>query len=318
MKKIKALIQLMRPQQYYKNVLVFIGIVFGEKIDEVDLYLPVLVGFVLLCFISSTSYIINDIFDREKDSLHPEKRDRPIPSGLISVPFAFLFASILFSISIITALSIDIIYLESEIPKFTLTLVAIFIVSQAYNLVLKNVVFADVSAIATNYVFRAISGCYIVEVAVSPWLIIIGYLFALFLALCKRKGDLLLLGHEKAKLHKPVFEAYSTDLIDQAISIVASSLIFSYSIYTFLEIDYENNIVMLSSRAGIMITTIPLVTFAVFRYLYLLNSEGTIARRTELIFFDRQLIFAGTVVVILLIIATYHPDALELFSPLEN
>lgn len=318
MNKFSAYVRLMRPHQYYKNVLIFIGIIFGEKLDKFDLYLPLMIGFFLLCFMSSTSYIVNDIRDLEKDRVHPEKASRPLPSGLISPIAAYTFASFLFLISLGGALVIDTIYLNRDVPTFSISLLAIFLTSQAYNLALKDIAFADVSAIALNYVFRAISGCYLVAVAVSPWLIIIGYLFALFLALCKRKGDLLFLGAEKAAEHKPVFEAYSTEILDQAISIVASSMIFSYAIYTFIDIDLENETLALSSRAGIMIATIPLVTFAVFRYLYLLNTEGKIARKTEMIFFDRQLLLAGLIVILLLIVATYHANWLKIFSPLSG
>lgn len=318
MNRLTAYVRLMRPHQYYKNVLIFIGIVFGEKLDQIDLYVPVIIGFCLLCCISSTSYIINDIRDLENDRIHPEKASRPLPSGLISSTAAFVFACLLFIVGIGGALAIDTYFLERDVPLFTLSLLAIFVTSQIYNLVLKDVIFADVSAIALNYVFRAVSGCYLVEVAVSPWLIIIGYLFALFLALCKRKGDLLYLGVEKAAEHKRVFQAYSADLLDQATSIVASSLIFSYAIYTFIDVDIENKTLDVSSRAGIMIATIPLVAFAVLRYLYLLNSESKIARKTEMIFFDRQLLLAGIIVVLLLIVATYQPDWLEIFSPLPQ
>ncbi|MFQ5978185.1 MAG: UbiA prenyltransferase family protein [Candidatus Heimdallarchaeota archaeon] len=318
MSRLAAYVQLMRPHQYYKNTLIFIGIVFGEKLGQFDLYLPLLIGFFLLCSMSSTSYIINDIRDLEKDRLHPEKATRPLSSGAISPIAAFAFACLLFIVSFVGALIIDIIYLEREVPTFALSLLAIFVTSQAYNLGLKDIAFADVSAIALNYVFRAVSGCYLVEVAVSPWLIIIGYLFALFLALCKRKGDLLYLGTERAMKHKPVFKAYSAELLNQTISIVASSLIFSYAIFTFIDADLENKTLGVSSRAGIMIATIPLVTFAVFRYLYLLNSEGKIARKAEMIFFDRQLLMAGVIVLILLVISTYQPDWLELFSPLPR
>ena len=319
MNKPTAYLRLMRPHQYYKNVLIFIGIVFGEKIDQTDLYVAVLAGFCLLCFISSTSYIINDIRDLEKDQVHPEKAKRPLASGLISPIAAMFFACILFVVGVGGALVIDILYLEREVPTFTLSLIAIFITSQAYNLLLKDVVFADVSTIALNSVLRAVSGCYLVEVAVSPWLITIGFLFALLLALSKRKGDLLYLGTTKAAEHKPVFKAYSTELLDQAISIIASSLIFSYAIYTFIDINLEEETLELSSRAGIMIATIPLVTFAVLRYLYLLHSgNGKVARRNELIFFDKQLLLAGMIVLLLLIVATYQASWLDPFSPLPE
>ncbi|MHA2367633.1 MAG: UbiA family prenyltransferase, partial [Candidatus Hodarchaeales archaeon] len=168
MNKFFAYVRLMRPHQYYKNVLIFIGIVFGEKVDQFDLYLPLMIGFCLLCFMSSTSYIINDIRDLEKDRVHPEKASRPLPSGLISPIAAYMFAFLLFLISLGGALVIDSIYLNRDIPTFSLSLLAIFITSQTYNLALKDIAFADVSAIALNYVFRAISGCYLVAVAVSP------------------------------------------------------------------------------------------------------------------------------------------------------
>ncbi|MHA2364521.1 MAG: UbiA prenyltransferase family protein, partial [Candidatus Hodarchaeales archaeon] len=213
MLKLKAFVKLMRPQQWYKNFLIFLGIIFSANIFEIDLYLPLILGFIGLCTISSVNYIINDWRDIQLDKIHPEKKTRPLASGLVSKKEAAILVIALLFIVILTITFMPI--TNGNRSQYFLLLMIIFTTSQSYSLYFKDQPFYDVTFIALNYIWRAVVGVVIISVTLSPWLFILGFLFALFLALSKRKGDLFLLGEEDAKLHKPVFKIYSHTLLDQ-------------------------------------------------------------------------------------------------------
>ncbi len=299
----------MRPQQYYKNLLVYIGVIFGDKLTQLEYVAWATVGFVVLCLISSSSYVLNDLKDAEKDRAHPEKASRPIASGVISSNEALIFASLLFILGISITLAIPVNQLPTTHGKFLflLMVLVVFTTSQSYSLKLKNVVFLDVTLIALNYVWRALAGVLLLDIEISPWLIILGFLGALFLALCKRKADLDFLG-EKAPLHKPVFRYYTNELLQQAITITASTLILAYSFYSFF------------SKTTIghtyLVITIPLVTFTIFRYLYLLSQGSKVARSPERLFLDKQLLISGLVIFLFFIATIYTNVFDQLLEPL--
>jgi 4-hydroxybenzoate polyprenyltransferase len=296
-----GILRLMRPYQYYKNFLIFFGIVFaGELIHWGEYLFPLLVGFIGLCCVSSLNYVLNDLKDIETDKLHPEKQNRPLPSGIVSVKVAFLMIAIL----LLSFLMIAILLLSSLIIDFSVGLtflgvcILVFTTSQLYSFYFKQIIFADVSFIAINYVWRAVAGVVIINQRISPWLILLGFLFALFLALSKRKGDLLLLG-EDAVNHKKVFQHYNMNLLDQATSIVSATMIVSYSLYIFESETFS------VANVPIQIFTVPLVTFCIFRYLYLLEKGGKLARRPELIFIDRQIMACGFLAGIITVLTIY-------------
>ncbi len=302
LKALPDIIKLLRPQQWYKNGLVYIGGFFGESIFELETFLLLTAGFFCLCGISSVNYIINDLHDLEKDKLHPEKRHRPLPSGKLSKGTAIFAAVVLFTTFSLISIALDV--------RFAICVLGVFFISQIYSFQLKHVVFADVSLIAINYVLRAVSGCYLAEVRISPWLVLCGFLAALLLALCKRRADLAFLGDNAAQ-HRPVFQFYSLSLLDQAISISAGMTIISYALYS---IEREPG-------GGLLILSVPLFTFLIFRYIYLLQAQSQIARNPERLFMDYQLLLGGIALIIFFIIRIYLGDMFEpfdIFNPEES
>ncbi|MHA1969409.1 MAG: UbiA prenyltransferase family protein [Candidatus Hodarchaeales archaeon] len=309
--RLHAVIILLRPHQYYKNLLVFFGLFFSGNLFWLDLWIPIIIAFIVLCLISSLSYIINDFRDREKDRHHPEKCHRPLPSGRISSFQAIMIALLLILLILIL---IAILPLTSENPDhanisfpsktaFILVSGGLFITSQLYSLILKRIVFADIITISVNYVWRAIAGAVLISVYVSPWLIILCFITAMMLSLAKRKGDLAILG-DKAKKHKRVFEVYSQELLDQSLAtIVAIELL---AIFIYLIERHENETVFI-------VLALPLFTFTIFRFLFLASSNSIEGRRAELLFLDRQILITGSIIIILFFLAIYYPNFLDNF-----
>src|SRR5580765_1004882 len=243
----------MRPRQWSKNLLVFAGLVFAAKLGDPLRWLEACVCFVAYCAISSASYLANDVRDRDDDRLHPVKRSRPIARGELSPRSALTIAAVL-------GLAAPL--LVAPLGLASVLLVFAFAALQAgYTIRLKHVVLVDVLVIAALFVIRAAAGAEAVDVRISPWLLLCTALLALFLALAKRRGELVLVGAD-ATPGRPVLEGYSLELVDQLVAIVAACTVISYSLYTFTARD---------SKA--MMVTIPFVVFGVFRYLLLVHRQ---------------------------------------------
>jgi 4-hydroxybenzoate polyprenyltransferase len=275
-----ALLIAMRPKQWIKNLLVFAGFVFTLN----ELWRPFTPSmwtflarsaatFALFALISSSIYLINDVLDVEQDRLHPTKRNRPIASGALPPSVAVGAASVLLPISLGAA------YLLS--PVFAAIATGYVAMQFAYGLRLKHVVLLDVFIIATGFVLRAISGAVVIGAAISPWLYTVTLLGALFLGLCKRRHELLLLD-AGAGGHRKILKHYTPSLLDNLISIVASSTIMAYSLYTFTSPKLPAN--------NLMMLTIPFVIFGLFRYVYLAHSRNEGGSPEEVFLKDRPMI----------------------------
>jgi 4-hydroxybenzoate polyprenyltransferase len=241
----------LRPRQWSKNLLLFAGLVFAAKLGDATRWLEALVAFAAYCAASSAAYLVNDIRDAANDRQHPVKRLRPIASGELSAASAVALAACLTAAALAGA---------AVLGLGSLAFVGAFLVLQgAYTAGLKHVVLIDVLAIAGLFVLRASAGAEAVDVRISPWLLICTGLLALFLALAKRRAELVLVGAEETP-GRPVLEGYSLALVDQLVSVVAASTVIAYSLYTFTARD---------SKA--MMATLPFVLYGVFRYLLLLH-----------------------------------------------
>ena len=247
----RAVLVALRPRQWTKNLLLFAGLLFAGKLGETSLWPDACIAFVAYCAASSAAYLANDVRDAEHDSDHPVKRLRPVASGEVPVRVALVLAGLL------TASALG---LAGYLGLGSLAIMAGFLALQAaYTAGLKHVVLIDVLAIAALFVIRAAAGAEAVDVRISPWLLICTGLLALFLALAKRRAELVLVGADETP-GRPVLEGYSLALVDQLVSIVAASTVIAYSLYTFTARD---------SKA--MMATIPFVLYGVFRYLLLLH-----------------------------------------------
>ncbi len=309
-------IQLMRPWQWYKNLLVFLAIIFVDiptqwpwdttpAIFQWHYYPPLILGFLALCAVSSAGYIVNDIADREKDAAHPEKKNRPLPSGSASTKSAMLLAVVLFILGLTLAYILH--------PVFFLLVIIYIINSQLYNYYLRKWAVVDVITIAVGFIIRAISGTFLIHVPFTSWLVIGVFFFALVLGFGKRKNELQLLG-EKAAEHKPVFTQYTEEMLDQGITMSATWVIFFYTLYV-----YENFKSVMQAQP--ILLTVPIAAGMILRYIYLINRGSPVGRKPHLAFKDKG-ILAGTLLFGLVLIWTlffWQPVFdffYELFPPL--
>jgi len=260
---IKDLVRSARPRQWYKNLVVFAGIVFSFNLFNVSMLLKTVLAFAIFCAISSSVYIFNDIHDREKDRKHPKKRHRPIASGGLGVRLAGSFGTLL----LVAALLISFYALNT---LFFAVVLAYFALIDLYTYWLKKMAVVDIMVISIGFVLRAIAGVVAIMVNLSPWLILCTLLLAMFLAFGKRKHEMVVLGKKSAS-HRSSLDLYSTEMIDNFITISASLIIISYSLYTFL------------ASSVWMMLTIPFVIFAVLKYMQLLNLR-VLGEETEMMF----------------------------------
>jgi 4-hydroxybenzoate polyprenyltransferase len=249
----RAVLVALRPRQWSKNLLVFAGIVFAAKLGDAVRWGEAFAAFAAYCALSSAAYLVNDLRDREHDRLHPVKRDRPLARGELSVRGAVGLAAVLGAGALAVTAWLG-------WPSLGLAL-GFEGLQLAYSFGVKHVVLVDVLAIGGLFVIRAAAGAEAVDVRISPWLLLCTALLALFLALAKRRGELVLVGARETP-GRPVLEGYSLELVDQLVSVVAASTVIAYSLYTFTARD---------SKA--LMVTIPFVIFGVFRYLLLVHRD---------------------------------------------
>lgn len=269
-----ALLQTMRPRQWTKNGFVFVALLFDRQLFEPQSMLRTALAFLLLCFMSSAVYILNDLADIEADRQHPKKRFRPLPSGRLDHRLAALTAFLLAAGSLGAGFTLS--------TVFGLILLAYLVTQIAYTLWLKHVVLVDVSIIATGFILRIAAGVAVITPVqrFSPWLYIFGGFLALFMALGKRRHELVLLG-EEAGNHRAILQEYNLELLDRLIGIVTTSAIVAYSLYTFLAEGLPEN--------HLMMLTIPFVIYGMFRYLYLIHVRHEGGAPEEILLRDRPM-----------------------------
>ena len=281
---LKYLVISMRPKQWYKNILLFVGIVFSANVLNTSMWLEVALAFVFFCLLSSGEYLINDVIDRARDRRHPLKRNRPIASGKLKVSYALLFALILMVVALLGS------YLVISTQFFMLSASYVLLVL-LYSLVLKHVVIADVLIISIGFVLRAVAGCVAIGIFISPWLIVCTLLLALLLVFGKRRSELVNLGG-RAPAHITSLSGYSTEMLDQLLSIATGAAIVSYLMYTFFVGNYY------------MMLTAPSVIYGLFRYLFLIHHEN-MGGELERIFKDKPTLINLAVWVLLVVIVLY-------------
>ncbi|MDX1798301.1 MAG: UbiA prenyltransferase family protein [Candidatus Lokiarchaeia archaeon] len=307
--KIKSVFHLLRVRQYYKNVLVIVGIFFSQRLFETPLYFNLLIGFIILCCTSSINYIVNDIRDIKKDRLHPEKiRKKPLASGNIPI---FVAVILLLVLGGIITLLLFLFLIEKLV--FILMIILILITGQLYNHLLKKYAFIDIIILSTGYLWRALAGCAIIEDFVSAWLFLAIFEVALFLSIAKRRGDLMILGKDNAIEHKKVYDQYSLSILTNFHMIIAGTLFITYSLYLIqkFSLDLPESAVLSGYLA---ILTIPISLYIIMRYMYLTSSKPEIARSTEKAFLDKGIIIAGFILLIILFCAFYFEDVVALFG----
>lgn len=269
------LILSLRPRQWSKNLLVFAGLVFARRLFDPEAVIAASAAFVIFCALSAVVYLVNDVIDRKSDREHPLKRHRPIAAGLVSVPLALGTAAGLAAGALGGALAFGGLFLLVAISYLALNVL--------YSAVLKHIVILDVLTIAIGFVLRAAAGAIAIDVALSHWLFVCTILLALFIALAKRRHELVLLA-DGAREHRPILDEYSPYLLDQLIGITAASSLIAYILYT---ISPEN-----AERFGTpwLDLTIPFPIYGIFRYLYLVHRRDGGGNPADLLLSDYPLL----------------------------
>ena len=249
-----VLVRAVRVRQWPKNLLVFAGLLFAAKIGDGTRWLEAVTVFAAYTIASIAAYLVNDVQDAPRDRLHPAKRHRPVASGALNPRAALAVAAALVSVALLLA---------SLLELQSLLLLLLFVVLQvAYSFRLKEVVGIDVVAIAALFVVRAAAGAEAVEVPISRWLLACTALLALFLALAKRRGELLR-GGEEAAAGRTALARYSRGRTERLLVAAAVATVISYSVYAFTAHDSIK-----------LAATVPFVVFALARYIVLIHRDG--------------------------------------------
>jgi 4-hydroxybenzoate polyprenyltransferase len=261
---------LMRPKQWTKNLLVFAALIFSIRTADMNMLGQAFVGFLLFCLVSSCVYILNDYVDRERDRMHPEKKNRPLASGAINPQMALAFGVVLLTSCLFVAFRFQ--------ATFGFVLSFYFFLNILYSIRLKHVVIIDLLIVASGFVLRAVGGGLVIGVPLTPWFLICTLLLALFLAISKRRHELYLLQGDKGA-HREVLEHYSMDLLNQMNAIVTTATIMSYALFTFN-----------SGHTPHLMWTLILVLYGIFRYLYLIHVEGKGGKPDRLLLEDKHIL----------------------------
>jgi 4-hydroxybenzoate polyprenyltransferase len=270
-----GLVTSLRPSQWTKNLFVFAGLMFGQRLLDPPAVLAAGAAFVLFCLLSGVVYLLNDVADRDVDRQHPIKRLRPIASGAVPVSAALTAALAIGLSALVGAFALR--------PLFGLLAVSYVALLVLYSFRLKHVVIIDVLTIAMGFLLRVAAGAVAVSVAVSVWLYMLIILLALFLALSKRRHELVLLA-DGATGHRRILGEYSPYLLDQMIAVVTASTLVAYAIYT---VSPETTAKFHTDRLAL---TLPFPLYGIFRYLYLVHQKEGGGSPSDLLLTDRPLL----------------------------
>ena len=246
---IKNLFLASRPNQWTKNLLVFLAPLFAFSFDTQTLLISIK-AYIEFCLISSSIYLINDSIDKDKDKEHPTKKFRAIASGLVSIKSAFILSLVYFSLSFIIGFSIN--------NFFGFILVLYFLVQILYCFKLKHIPIIEFFCIASGFILRSVAGGVAAKIFISSWFLLSVGMLSLFLAVEKRKAEIVNLQNSKLNTRK-VLKSYSLTLINKFEAVLTSSTIMTYSLWA-----YGPSIG--GSKSPFMIITIPLVMLGIFRY----------------------------------------------------
>lgn len=263
----RAALVAMRPRQWVKNLLLFAGLIFAAKIGDPARLLEAVAAFAAYCAVSSAAYLVNDLRDVEADRAHPTKRFRPIARGELPTASA---------ITLVVLLSALALALGAVLGPISLALILTFAsVQGGYSFGLKHIPLLDVVLISSLFVVRAVAGAVAVHVMISPWLLVCTWLLALFLALGKRRAELVLVGARLTGGRRSI-RRYTVEFVDQLIAAVGGAAVVSYAAYT-----------VAGHNTRILVVTTPLVVFGIFRYVFLLQRQGAGEEPEKVLLGDR-------------------------------
>lgn len=271
----KEMILLIRPHQWIKNFFIFLPLFFSGNMTNLSLYPPVLISFVAFCLISSSIYCFNDIVDVDSDRLHPVKKNRPIASGKISKKWAYFCMVIL----IVVSFAIPIVFIKSYSSSLLAILSLYFLLNILYCLCLKNIAILDIVIISIGFVLRLFSGGIVVNIEISKWIVLMTFLLALFLALAKRRDDLLIFNESGEVMRKNIGN-YNMDFINNVLTFIAAVVVVCYIMYTISE-DVE-----LRLQTDKLYLTSIFVIIGIVRYLQLIFVYNQSGSPTKIVLHD--------------------------------
>ena len=286
------LLRSLRPAQWTKNLVVFAGLIFGKKLLDAAAVWDAIAAFVIFCALSGVVYLVNDLADRESDRRHPLKARRPIASGALPVKAATGAALAIGAAALAAA------YLVG--PGFAAVAAAYVVLQMLYSGPLKHIIIIDVLTIAIGFVLRAAGGAVAVHVQMSHWLFVCTILLALFLALAKRRHEIVLLAGG-ATSHRPILGEYTAYLLDQMIGVVTASTLIAYVFYT---ISPETQAKFGTPWLGL---TIPFPLYGIFRYLYLVHQREGGGSPADLLVTDRPLLGCVALWAVAVALIIYRP-----------
>lgn len=280
----KAILKEIRIKQYTKNALVFAAPLFGGVLLEWDVFFATVLTFIAFSLTASAVYILNDIMDREKDRQHPVKKYRPIAAGVIPVSFAWgLFALLLVGAGLLSM---------AVRPALGWLLLTYLVMNVAYSLRLKHVVLIDVMIVAAGFVLRAFAGVIAVGISASEWFILCVFMLSMFLALAKRRSEMLLFLSNPSRQRK-VLQEYSIELLNQLLAVVTAVSMTSYSLFA-LQADRDTN-------GFSMMMTIPFVVYGMMRYLYLIHNKGMGGKPEDVLLHDKGILWTCVLFALLVV-----------------
>jgi 4-hydroxybenzoate polyprenyltransferase len=265
----------LRPHQWTKNLIVFAALAFSKHLFESDALARTLVAFVVFCGLSGAVYLVNDVADVERDRLHPRKKGRPVASGQLGRGQALVLSATLGLVGLGFSALLG--------GPFLACATAYLVMNLAYSFQLKNAVIVDVIIISLGFVLRAVAGAVAISVRISDWLLVCTFLLALFLALSKRRHELVSL-EGQASEHRAILAEYSPYLLDQMVSVVTASCLMAYCFYTLAPETVERY------RTDRLSWTIPFVLYGIFRYLYLVHQKEQGGSPTDVLLTDWPLL----------------------------
>lgn len=279
------IIYLFRVKHWYKNLLIFIALIFSNNLFNLNKFILVLIGFFLLNFISSSSYVVNDLFDLDRDKKNPEKRKRPLASNKIKKSTAFSTSIFLLIIGLGLSYHLNI--------RFFYINIIFYVNSLLYTKWFKHIPYFEFGIISLNYILRAIAGALLINVYISKWLIFGTLIMALMLAISKRYGELGYLKNSSTSF-RPVLKYYNRKTLK--IFIVSLLLVLTCSYVLF---------VTFSSHPK-MYFSIPIFLFLIIRYFYLLSVNSPIIRNPENFYQDKLLVTTMVIYSVFVIVLIYY------------
>lgn len=267
------LVKLCRPHQYSKNLFILAPLFFSGMLLDGSAFINTLFAFVFFSLAASAIYVLNDLKDVAEDQAHPTKKFRPIASGRVSKPVAIIFSLILATASIIGSA-----YLSTDLLIVILIYILLNIV---YSLGLKHISIVDISIIAFGFVLRIFAGAQAIDVQASMWIILMTFLLALFLALAKRRDDVML-SNQGLSTRKNI-DGYNLEFVNAAMMIMSSVIVVSYIFYT---ISAE---VQARLQTEHLYLTVVFVLIGIMRYMQITFVENNSGSPTKIVLKDRFL-----------------------------